>query len=101
MKHTFILAFVLFLSAPVLSQKLGNEWINKNQNYYKFKISNQGIYKIDSNTLASNGVDLANINPSRFQLFKNGEEQPVYIKGDGDGVFNANDYLLFFATKNI
>ncbi len=98
-KHLFFL-FVIFNSFYGNSQPLGNEWIKPNQTYYKIKIAQQGVFKIDSATLIQFGVNLNGINPNKFQIFKNGEEVSCFVKGENDGVFNADDYLLFYGNKN-
>lgn len=98
-KLLFILTFVL-IKFNSFSQVFGNEWIKTNQIYYKFKIVKQGIYKIDSITLAQLGINLNGINPNKFQIIKNGEEQFCYTSGTLDGVFNATDYIAFYADRN-
>ncbi len=100
MKKLLIIVIILFLKLTSYAQVLGNEWIKTNQPYYKIKIVEQGVYKIDSNTLAQLGINLLGLNPARFQVFKNGEEQPCFISGGTDNQINTNDYILFFANKN-
>jgi hypothetical protein len=81
-----------------------NRWINPNQKYFKIKIPKDGIYRLDSATLASTlssaGISLNFINPKNIQLFHRGQEIYPYIAGENDGVFNKNDYILFYAPKN-
>jgi hypothetical protein len=96
-----VFAFILiFIAQFAFAQLLGNEWIRPNQTYYKIKIWEKGVYKIDSNQLAQFGINLSGINPNKFQIFKNGVEQACFVQGESDGVFNSNDYLSFYATKN-
>lgn len=82
------------------AQQYGFEWIKKYQPYYKFKIAQTGLYRIDSAGLTASGVSLFNVDPRRIQVFKNGIEQAVFIKGQGDGVFNSIDFLELYAEPN-
>ncbi len=81
--------------------------------WYKMSVASTGIYKLSYSDLASMGVDVANINPKNIRLFHNGGgvlpkinrdyypndlyEIPVFVSGEDDGVFNENDYVLFYA----
>lgn len=95
-----LLALFLSFSFPTFSQSFGNEWINYNQNYYKFDISENGVYRISFQALINSGFPVQNINPQNLQLFAKGEEVPMYIKGENDGVFDNTDYLEFYGEKN-
>ena len=77
-----------------------NGWINFSgtQKYYKIPVAQNGVYRIDSLTLAQAGI--TNVDPHRFQLFFRGQEQFIYINGEADGVFNKNDYIEFYGQKN-
>ncbi|MDZ7344641.1 MAG: type IX secretion system sortase PorU, partial [candidate division KSB1 bacterium] len=79
---------------------------------YKFALREEGIYRIDGQTLASNGIALAEIQPSNLRLFNNGGrelprdirrprpqglvENAIYVSDGGDGRFDANDFILFY-----
>lgn len=95
---------LFFFSFAVLSslwaQPFGFEWIQAGQPYYKFKIAKQGIYRIDAATLASAGIDVGGTHPNRFQLFRDGQEQAIFIYGDKDDKFDPNDYIEFYADIN-
>ncbi len=93
-----ILLFILtFITIGLFAQPYGNEWININQSYYKFKIPETGIYKITNAQLLQAGIPLSNFSPQNIQLFFSGEEIPCYIKGENQGVV---EYILFYAEKN-
>ena len=85
-KQALFFSFILGLVSFNYAQTYHNNWINYNQQYYKFKIAETGIYRIDSATLANSGIPLNSINPQNFQLFSRGEELPIHIEGEGDGV---------------
>jgi hypothetical protein len=96
-----ILAIALmFLSFVSFSQPYNNSWINYSQQYFKFKIAENGLYRIDSLTLFNAGIPLNTIDPRNIQLFARGQEIPLYINGENDGVLNTNDYVEFYAQKN-
>jgi hypothetical protein len=91
---------LFFLCLASVAQTYYNEWINYSQTYYKVPIFKDGVYKIDSLKLARAGVPIGTINPQNLQLFHKGQELYVHIAGESDGVFNGNDYILFYAEKN-
>lgn len=101
--YFFILIKIIFItilmlhSSHILAQSYGNEWINYNQVYFKFPIYQKGLYRIDSITLANAGFPLQSIDPRNIQIFLYGQEQYIYIKGEQDGVFHANDFIELYA----
>ena len=82
---------------------------------YKFAISETKLYKLDydflKNKLKINNLD--NINPKKIHIYGNGgamlpepnselrtddlAQNAVFIKGESDGKFDANDFILFYA----
>ncbi len=95
-----ILVLFSFLSNYSFSQTYGNEWINYNQTYYKFTLINEGIYKIDYQTLQNAGINMTSINSANFQLFGRDKEEPIYVVDQGDNSFDAGDYFMFYFEKN-
>lgn len=105
MTHSRFLKNVLFaFSALLLSNsclgQYGNYWIANGQSYFSFKIGKEGIYRINPGVLTSKGVVLSSINPTHFQLFKNGKEQLIFVAGESDNRFDADDFIEFYATPN-
>jgi hypothetical protein len=96
--YSFLIFCILISTAN--AQQYGNEWINYSQKYYSFKIWQDGVYRIDSLTLANAGIDLSTVSPQNFQLFGREKQQAIYISGEADGVFNAGDYIEFLGLKN-
>ncbi|HRG58939.1 MAG TPA: C25 family cysteine peptidase [Bacteroidia bacterium] len=94
------LTFFLIVNHYGVAQNFGNEWINYNQNYYKFPILSNAMYRINYNTLQNAGIPVSTINPKNIQIFGRGKEVPIHIEGEADGIFNANDYIEFYAEKN-
>ncbi|PCH92476.1 MAG: hypothetical protein COB85_08105 [Bacteroidetes bacterium] len=40
------------------------------------------------------------VNPDNYQIFYKGKEIPIYVHGDGDGSFDAGDYIEFYGERN-
>ncbi len=99
-KRILLFLFSLCVLSSVWAQPFGFEWIQSGQAYYKVKIAKQGIYRIDAATLAAAGIDVEGTQPKRFQLFRDGQEQAIFIYGDKDGQFDPSDYIEFYADKN-
>ena len=94
-----LLAIFIFLSNSSYCQT-GDEWIVDGQEYYKIPIGEEGIYKIEFSNLSALGIALDKIDPRNFQLFRNGEEQYLYVRGEQDGSFDQGDVIEFYGQKN-
>lgn len=99
MKIALFLLTMMF-SCAIFAQmndgKFGNEWIDYSKTYYKFKVSEDGIYRIPATYLQMSGVDMSRLNESSVQIFHKGAEIPVHVQMNGSAV----DYLEFYASKN-
>lgn len=89
------------------------ESVLKSGNWYKFKISKTGIYKISYSDLSNMGISPSNIDPRNIRIYGNGggllpesngasfhddlTENPIYVHGENDGKFDNNDYILFYS----
>ena len=85
----------------------------KSGTFYKIKVDKSGIYKITKKFLADNGINVSNINPKNFRIYGNGglalpefnqdfrqpalQENAIQVIGEQDGVWNDEDYVLFYA----
>nr|WP_278019624.1 hypothetical protein [Flavobacterium ginsengisoli] len=81
--------------------------------WYRFYIQKSGVYKIDRSFLQSLGFDASKANPRRIKIYGNGgrmlplpndtyypndlTENAIQVIGENDGVFNNEDYILFYA----
>lgn len=81
--------------------------------WYPFYISESGMYQITGTELEALGIDLTGLNPENIAVFGNGgamlpetneEERPsdiqevaIEVQDGGDGSFDANDKLVFYA----
>ena len=89
-----------FKSSRVLISNKNSSWINFESEYVKIALSNDAIYNITGIDLKNIGFQLSSITPKTFQLFHNGIEIPIYVKGEEDDEFNDNDNIEFIGKKN-
>lgn len=95
---------------PISNSEMANgEW-------YKFYIEKDGVYKMDRSFFSSLGVNVNNVNPQNIRLFGNGgrsipllnsnvtefdvTENAVKFIGETDGVFDSDDYMLFYGLSS-
>lgn len=85
----------------------------QNGDWYRFYVEKSGVYKISKSFLQQLGLKLNNVDPHRIKIYGNGgkmlplsnnvaypidlTENAVYFEGEDDGVFNNEDYILFYA----
>jgi hypothetical protein len=108
MKHLFLSGVLgvclLFANFRIEAQiAAGNHWVLQTlqQDYWKFPVSQNGIYRIDSTTLAQAGVlNAPGFDPRKIQVFHHGNEIPLFVLGEQDGLMNAGDYVEFFGKRN-
>lgn len=81
--------------------------------FYKIKVDKSGVFKITKKFLSDNGINVNNINPKNFRIYGNGglalsefnqdekyaslQENAIQVVGEEDGVWNDDDYALFYA----
>ena len=99
MKQLLGIALGLFIFTAN-AQQSANSWIDYSQEYYKFKIAENGLYRINRQALTASNIPINTIDPRNIQLFAKGREVPVFVSGEGDGIFDAADYIEFYATAN-
>ncbi len=76
----------------------GNEWIRYGQPYFKILVANDGIYRIPQATLAAQGIPLSTVAGAQFQLYRLGEEVPLYTTTDA--LFGPGDFIEFYGARN-
>ncbi|MEM9921325.1 MAG: C25 family cysteine peptidase, partial [Bacteroidota bacterium] len=86
------------LNAQMSNGLYGNEWIQFDQSYYKVKVSEDGIYRINQSALSAAGLPVANLRGDQFRLYVMGQEVPIFTSTEG--VLGGNDYIEFFGRKN-
>ncbi|WP_308990911.1 type IX secretion system sortase PorU [Mariniflexile litorale] len=81
--------------------------------WYRFYIDTTGVFKLSKNFLQRLGVKVNDVDPRTIKLYGNGgrmipnsnavpypfdvEENAIKVVGETDGVFNNEDYILFYA----
>ena len=81
--------------------------------WYRFYVEKSGVYKISKSFLQSLGFDPSKADPRKIKIYGNGgrmvplanniyypndlTENAIQISGENDGVFNNEDYILFYA----
>lgn len=97
---------------PVSTQSFAPNSVLASGNWYKIGIKNTGVYKIDKAFLQSMGINVSQIDPRNIRIYGNGgdmvnpknnkfryddlQENAIYVYGENDGVFDDNDYILFY-----
>ena len=82
-------------------------------NWYQFYIEKSGVYKITKSFLQQLGIDVSILDPRKIKIYGNGgrmlpltnnvfypndiSENAIQINGEADGIFNNDDYILFYA----
>lgn len=83
--------------------------------WYKIRLSNDGLYKIDADFLSDIGVNVSEIDPRKIQIYGNGGamlpelnesfryhdlvENPIRVVGEEDGSFDQNDFIIFYGES--
>lgn len=92
-------------SGTAVSVLASGEW-------YKIPVTTPGVYKIDYDYLKNAGVSPSGLDPRKIRLFGNGggmlpqlnsaprpddlTENAIMVVGEGDGIFDKEDYVLFY-----
>ncbi|MGO3182698.1 MAG: type IX secretion system sortase PorU [Aequorivita sp.] len=83
--------------------------------WFKFKVDETGVYKIDKDFLNSLGMNTDGINPRNLKIYGHGgkslpllnrktdffdiPESAIQVVGEEDGSFDNGDYILFYGTN--
>lgn len=82
-------------------------------NWYQFYVEKSGVYKVSKSFLQQLGLDVSFVDPKKIKIYGNGGrmlplsnsvfypidlvENAIEVIGESDGVFDNNDYILFYA----
>ena len=89
-KILYLLLAVLFSSFFLQANaQYNNEWVVPGKNYYKFKIGETALYRLNNSFLTT--IGLGNVDKSQLQLWRNGKQVAIYT---------ATDYIEFWGEKN-
>jgi hypothetical protein len=112
----FLLLFLAIQTTNILAQRnYKPNSVLATGNWYKIATINEGIHKIDISFLTSLGLNTNNLSSNSIRLFSNShflpdeknivnrlddlQELAIEVVDGGDGIFNANDYVLFYASS--
>ncbi|MDZ4757116.1 MAG: C25 family cysteine peptidase [Bacteroidota bacterium] len=103
-KQIFCLCCSVFIICNSYSQNLrfGNEWIDFGKRYFKIRVTSEGMYRINYSDFTNAGIsaaDIAQIKPNNFQLFYQGNEQPIFVSTTGSSM-GSSDYIEFYGNRN-
>ena len=94
------------------SKVISNSVLNSGE-WYRFYVDTTGVFKLSRSFLQQLGVNVNNVDPRTIKIFGNGGrmipysnaiaypfdvmENAIQFIGEEDGVFNNEDYILFYA----
>ena len=92
--------------APMMQPNSAEPWTRR----YKIYVSQTGIYRLTESELRNRWqIDLRRIDPRHLQLHHKGVERPylpaqseqipIYVRGEKDGRFDADDYIDFLGQS--
>ena len=101
--------------ASFLGEVIAQSSVLSSGDWYKIGVEQKGIYKIDASMLQGLGINSNNIDPRNISIYGNGGggmlpqpnseprandliENAIFVSGEADGVFDANDYILFYGN---
>lgn len=102
------------VSSNNMSKSFATESVLRNGtgDWYKISVDKDGVYKINKAFLESLGVDVATLNPQSINIYGNGDGKlpelnsvyrtddlalnSIYVEGESDGVFDDDDFILFY-----
>src|SRR3989339_58558 len=114
---TWVLSVLLGVIATSFSKAQTTTSVLSEGNWYKIAVTETGIYKISFSYPQTLGINPASINPQHIKLFGNGpgmlpelnsasrpddlNEISIKVIGEIDGVFDADDYILFYGESPV
>lgn len=93
-----LLSVSLVTSFGMSGQGNGKNWYKQDNRYFKFVISEAGIYRITAKQLREAGFPIDEVPGDRIQLFTLGEEQALNVSTQS--VFEEADYIEFYGKGN-
>ncbi len=64
--------------------------------YYKIRIRDDGLYRLDATWFSDAGIALQTGDLARLKIYLNGQEVPVDVRDDGDGVTGEGEGAIFY-----
>lgn len=126
-KYEFLETYSSFWNTSQANSQISNSQIKKVKSnsvtssvlasgkWYKIGVTQDGVYKINKTFLSNLGIDINNIDPRNIRIYGNGgklmpeknsvfryddlQENSITVIGENDGVFDNNDYILFYGQS--
>ena len=100
------------VTSQAASQVYASNSVLSSGNWYKIGVARDGMYRLSASTLSSMGLSPGSFDPRNLRVYGNGGgmlpeanavfrrddlvENPIFVFGESDGSFDANDYVLFY-----
>lgn len=115
MRNAFLFVLLLSVSPVLRAQRFyASNSVLASGDWYKISVSQTGVYKIDAAFLHKLGIRTDHLSSRAIRLFGNGGsmlpeacngfknddllENSIEVHDGGDGLFNNNDYFLFYGS---
>ncbi|MCR8666678.1 type IX secretion system sortase PorU [Aestuariibaculum sp. M13] len=101
------------VSSKTYATKARTNSVLSSGEWYKFYVDTTGVFKLSKSFLQRLGVNVNSVDPRTIKLYGNGgrmipysnaepypfdvQENAIKFVGEEDGVFDSNDYILFYA----
>ncbi len=102
-------------SNGMVKNSLASSSVLASGEWYKLSVTETGIHVITYSDLQTMGIDPATLDPKKIRLYGNGGgvlpeslneyrsddlvENAIYVAGEADGIFDAQDYILFYGQS--
>ena len=100
MIRRILLLTIAWFFCSVLVNAQNPNWITPNKTYLKMYIPADGVYRISKADFLNAGINVSTIDPRTFRVLYKGVENPCYVEGQADGVFDNSDYIDFYGLRN-
>lgn len=67
---------------------------------YKVFVTEEGMYHITALDMRAAGIDITAIQPATLMLSSKGKQIPIFVRGEGDGKFDAEDEIVFYGQRH-
>lgn len=100
------------VASPATPQTYAANSVLSSGNWYKIGVARDGMYRLSASTLSSMGFAPGSFDPRNLRIYGNGGgmlpeanavfryddlvENPIFVFGESDGSFDANDFVLFY-----
>ncbi len=63
---------------------------------WRVRVQQDGFHRLTRAALGAAGLPVATLDPRTFKLYNLGSQVAIYVEGQADGSFDANDTILFY-----